>query len=71
MNMIDLVSEVSKINIEQGNAGLFVWFISHNVGGIGRDYYVGKAEWNVVPGFSNDSEMILTLARLKVKYEMD
>ena len=64
MNMIDLVSKVANINIKQGNAGLFVWFISHNVGGIGKHYSNGNVDWNIVRGFSTDFEITVSLARL-------
>ena len=68
MNIIELISEVARIN-KSGREGLFVWAISPEYGGIGKARPIGTPEWNVVPGFSNDAEIILALARLKVKYE--
>ena len=69
MNTMDLVAEVGKINIKEGNAGLFVWFIGHCHGGIGRHYSNNQVDWNIVTGFSKYPEMIMSLARLQEKYE--
>ena len=71
MNIMNLIAEVADININYGNLGLFVWGISPEYGGIGRDRSVGEPDWNYVPGFSSESEMILALARLKVKVKYE
>lgn len=70
MNTYDLINKVEVINIMCGNDGLFVWFVGHNCGGIGRHYSSTRVNWNVVPGFNGCAEMEDALYKLEEKYEI-